>query len=205
MKVNLKYILLLIFIFGAIGISLPYSRPYFLPCTAFTLCIGAFYLLSVYKFNKYNIKIYASVFAFGFLVELLGVKSKLIFGVYTYGNALGIKCFDIPLVIGINWLLTSIMAFLAINHFRFSRKASILGAALLMVFYDCLIEPIAHKLDFWYWEHNTIPLQNFIAWFILGCLIQWFIHFYIPKVDEKRSIYYLVLSTLFFTILNFTL
>jgi putative membrane protein len=36
------------------------------------------------------------------------------------------------------------------------------------VLLDSLIEPIAMKFDYWQWADNTIPAQNYIAWWGLS-------------------------------------
>ena len=40
--------------------------------------------------------------------EILGVKFGIIFGDYEYGNALGYKIFEVPLLIGANWAILTI-------------------------------------------------------------------------------------------------
>ena len=41
----------------------------------------------------------------GFIFEIIGVKTGLIFGHYKYCNGLGTKVFDVPLIISLNWAL----------------------------------------------------------------------------------------------------
>ncbi len=52
----------------------------------------------------------------GFGVEVLGVHTGFPFGRYTYGPVLGWKLLEVPLVIGVNWLLL-IYAFFSIGNF----------------------------------------------------------------------------------------
>ena len=40
--------------------------------------------------------------------EILGVKFGVIFGDYEYGSALGLKIFDVPLLIGANWAILTV-------------------------------------------------------------------------------------------------
>ena len=39
----------------------------------------------------------------GYLFELLGIETGMVFGEYYYGPGLGLKLFGVPLIIGINW------------------------------------------------------------------------------------------------------
>ena len=47
------------------------------------------------------------IFLLGFVVEVVGVQTGLIFGSYSYGATLGVKLFDTPLLIGLNWIFVS--------------------------------------------------------------------------------------------------
>ena len=45
------------------------------------------------------------VFQAGYILELLGVTTGRIFGQYLYGNNLGFKIADVPVIIGLNWVM----------------------------------------------------------------------------------------------------
>ncbi len=133
----------------------------------------------------------------GFLVEWLGVATGVIFGEYAYGNALGWKLFDIPLLIGLNWLLLvyctgTIAAMVKIPWWL----QAVLGAAL-MVLMDVLIEPFAIRYDLWAWEGNVIPLQNYVAWFGVALLLQLPFH-YCRFAEKNRVAVALFISQLVF-------
>ena len=42
-------------------------------------------------------------FILGFITEVLGVNFGLVYGSYTYGENLGLKIFEVPLIICLNW------------------------------------------------------------------------------------------------------
>ena len=46
-----------------------------------------------------------SVTLIGYWIEVIGVHTSLIFGDYAYDTTLGFKVLDVPLMIGINWLM----------------------------------------------------------------------------------------------------
>ncbi len=119
-----------------------------------------------------NWKFYGSLLLIaliGFLLEVLGVKTEFIFGSYHYGQALGFKALSVPLLIGINWaiLLYCTSQFLRIKN----QILNALFGACLMVFLDFFIEQNAARFDFWYWKNSVIPLQNYIAWFIISFVL----------------------------------
>lgn len=104
----------------------------------------------------------------GYLIELAGIRTGLIFGAYRYGSGLGVKLAGVPLIIGLNWalLVFCISALLSgINRSVWIRAA--LGASLMVAF-DLLLEPVAIRFDFWSWDLGFIPLQNYLAWWLVS-------------------------------------
>ena len=90
------------------------------------------------------------IFLFGLIVEILGVNYGLFFGEYSYGANLGPKIYEVPYVIGFNWVLL-IIATGSVSYKIIKGKEiyKILFASFLMVLIDLLIEKSAPKLDFW--------------------------------------------------------
>lgn len=115
----------------------------------------------------------ALVLISSFLVEVLGVKTGLIFGNYQYGATLKPQIFNVPLAIGFAWLsmLLSSVAVLqgtwGLNAARNPWRLAFL-TAILMALFDFVMEPGAVKLQYWTWENGVIPLQNYAAWFFVS-------------------------------------
>ena len=107
----------------------------------------------------------------GFLVEVVGVNSGIIFGKYKYGEVLGFKLFNTPLLIGLNWFLLTYSAGCLVEKIRIGSffKASI--STFLLVLLDYLMEPVAMKHNFWSWHNGNIPEQNYIGWFFTSFLL----------------------------------
>jgi hypothetical protein len=110
----------------------------------------------------------ALVCAGGFLAEVAGVQTGAIFGHYAYGGVLGPKNWDTPWVIGVNWFTlicatTSVCAALSVPV-----PVRVGLAATLMMGLDVLIEPVAIDLGFWHWFGQPVPLQNYVAWWVIG-------------------------------------
>ncbi len=79
----------------------------------------------------------------------------------------------------------------------------IVDGASLAVLFDWLMEPVAVKLGFWTWHGDgTIPLYNYICWFIISILLLTIFHF--SKFDKKNkfAINLLLIQSLFFLILR---
>jgi uncharacterized membrane protein len=108
----------------------------------------------------------------GFLAEIVGVHTNLLFGHYQYGQALGPKLWQVPLVIAANWLLLVYVTGNLVQALTLAWWAKAGLAAGLMVLLDLLIEPVAVVLDFWTWEHYRIPAANYWGWLGVGLLLQ---------------------------------
>jgi len=149
-------------------------------------------------------KLVGICFLTGVGIEMLGVQTGLIFGSYQYGPVLGPKILGTPLMIGVNWTMLVYAAGSTINAVFKNQPIflkSLFGAAMLTTL-DFLIEPVAIMLDFWRWEHQVVPMQNYIAWFFvaLPLLAAYFI--ILKKTSNKVAILLLLLQFLFFGILQ---
>jgi bisanhydrobacterioruberin hydratase len=138
----------------------------------------------------------------GFGVEVLGVQTGFPFGEYSYGNVLGYKFWDTPLMIGINWvmLLLASRSLISVLNINATLINSALGATL-MVMLDYLIEPIAIRFDFWTWPGNEIPDSNYISWWIIAFLLHTFQDKFIPKFSNHTATALLIIQFLFFGVL----
>jgi putative membrane protein len=79
--------------------------------------------------------------------------------------------------------------------------ARVVAASLLMVALDLCIEPVAIALDFWTWQSDSVPIQNYLAWFITALALNSYM--LVGKVDFDVSTARLLwlLQSLFFVLL----
>lgn len=205
-KVNISIILLFIFhLVGVVGLSLSF-RELFLALTPFNLLLSlGLYIWANDDFSADFFKLCAVLFAIGYFVEVIGVNTGILFGEYTYSEALGFKVLNTPLMIGVNWILLSFSIFSVSNFFLKKKWPTILLASVLMVLMDVLIEPVAISLDFWSWAAVDIPLQNYVMWFIVSLIMNAIISFNRPKLDYRISFGLLLSQVLFFTLLSMSL
>lgn len=150
------------------------------------------------------------VFQAGYILELLGVSTGRIFGQYFYGNNLGFKLADVPVIIGLNWLMlcyvsmhvTSLIFKKLIKKTNINPIIEIALSAFLMVCIDILIEQVAPQLDFWYWKGNVIPLQNYTAWYIFAFAFMFVYHQLELPLQNKIAPWLYAFQLLFFTGMN---
>lgn len=198
-----SYSILVIFVFhliGAVGLCIPDLRDYFLLLTPFNLLLTLFILIWNSSFN--NLSKMLIIVVLGFVVELIGVKTEVLFGSYTYGTSLGYKLFDVPLIIGVNWLILVLGTKAIFQKYFDSKWVQIILGSTLMVLLDVLIEPVAIKLNFWQWENNVIPTQNFIMWFMVSLLMHWILSFKKTAIPYRLGLILIVSQAGFFSIIN---
>jgi len=169
----LTLILIIFYSVGLVGIGL--NPKEFAQLTPFNLLLTAFLLFKLHpeKDLLFFINL-LFVFVGAWFLEMIGVTTGLIFGNYQNGSALGFKLNQTPVIIGLNWIIVAYSSLQLVQTIalRFKQKIheifGALFAALFMVLLDMLIEPLAPKLDFWTWQNNHIPIQNYTAWFFFG-------------------------------------
>ena len=133
---------------GMIGLSTESYVSIFKSLVPYNLLI-TFLLCCFYISFQKNYKPMVLIAMIGFVIEVVGVKTGILFGEYYYGSVLGFKVLEVPLIIGLNWLVLSLATHSIIRVFLNNRFSIICTASLLMVLLDLLIEPVAIKLGFW--------------------------------------------------------
>lgn len=203
-KVNISLVVLLvIYLVGAIGHLFPYFRPLFLVLTPYNLIFTLLMFYILHSPIKMKIvRLSLIIFFIGLSVEIIGVKTGVLFGDYWYGSTLGFKIFEVPIIIGLNWVLLSLLANGIVTRFINNYLLSATVGAILMVLLDVLIEPIAVSLDYWKWETNEIPMQNYVMWFLTALVIQYMINKFKIRLNFKVSLSIFLVQLLFFAFLN---
>ena len=163
----------------------------------------ALFLWANSYFSIKLIKAIIVIYLIGVLAEVLGVRYNMIFGNYYYGNSLGPKVLEVPLIIGFNWLTLSFATY-GVSSYLFKNKTVItVFASILMVLTDYIIEPMAGALDFWYWVGGNIPIQNYFGWFFVSLIIHSILVKMNFKFNIKLCLALLLSQILFFTIQYF--
>ena len=185
---------------GIIGILYGNSE-WFISATPLNLSINFVLLLINCKGHKYFFPMVVLGFLTGMITEILGVQWGWIFGDYQYGDALGYKILGVPLLIGVNWsLLTIITGAIAQQFYQNIFMRIIIGVGL-MIFLDLLIEPIAPVLDFWVFDGGEAPLQNYIGWAAVALFLQAVFHYFKVSIVGWFPHQLYLLQIIFFTVL----
>jgi putative membrane protein len=117
----------------------------------------------------------AVVFIFSIIIENIGVISGIIFGRYRYGPVLQPFLGAVPLVIGFAWINT-IVPSMALAYKLLKKSDAVNNwlyaglIAVFMVLFDVVLEQAAIKLDYWTWKDGIVPIQNYVAWFMISLI-----------------------------------
>ena len=190
---------------GIIGIYF-FESTFFLRTSSVSILIPLF--LFCYRSNLTNkdVFLFASIFVIGYTAEFLGVNYQILFGDYSYGRSLGIKLFEVSLIIGCNWLLLALISQALIKRIFSNGWLIIIFSSLLMVFIDIYIEPVAPLLDFWEFKENIVPFSNYRDWFMVALIIQFILSYRNTQVNMFNwSLGYLIILVLFFSFFHFTI
>jgi bisanhydrobacterioruberin hydratase len=193
-----KDILFLVVVYAA-GIIGIHFNDSFLKLSFVSLIIPFVLFLIRLQPSLKNIFLLVVVFIVTFLAEWIGVNYGWIFGEYIYGDSLGFKIGGVPLMIGVNWVLLSIVSRQALFGFLTNKYLVALISPIVMLIIDLILEPIAPELRFWNWSNINVPISNYRDWFIVA-LISQFVLLNFKKNDKMIfwSIMYLIILTLFF-------
>ena len=211
MKANKKnisiFIIWLVHISGLLGMVF-YDLDFFAGYTSINLFLMSIILFANIKLNNKN-QIFSLllIFLIGMFSEIIGVNYGLIFGEYIYGNNLGFKLFGVPFLIGLNWvILTIICANIASILIKNNSiiQIIILGT-LLMLLMDFVMEPIAPKLDLWKFKNLVVPTSNYIGWLIISILTQTIYNIQFKEKEVKLSFNLYTAIFTFFVSLNLIL
>ncbi len=214
------FIALLFYISGAIGILFTPYKQWFISATPFLLLLMAALLIITHPEKNSSFFIFLLlVFVAGMASEMLGVNTGLLFGNYSYGIILGKKINGVPLIIGVNWFIiiycagtiTSKIENWILNKMSDEMQIStalqffsfIIDGALLITFFDWVMEPVAQRLGFWKWIPNEqIPFYNYMCWFFISALL--LIAFRQMKVYKHNpfAVHLFIIQLLFFLVLR---
>lgn len=204
---NKKVSIIIIWLFhlsGLLGL-LYIDKNLFASLTPLNLFISTT-LLFVNQTNATRMKFFIvfAIFFVGMIAEILGVQYGLIFGNYEYGNNLGLKLLGVPILIGFNWVvLTVICGSISSKIFKKSKVLSIIFGITLMLLIDITLEPIAPVLDYWEFSGSKAPLQNYIGWGITSLITQTLYQYFYKTKEFIFSINLFIAQFLFFLGFNF--
>ena len=200
----LSLMLLIFYTVGLFGINSSW-REEFLSLSFFNLLLSFSVLLLAQKKHTINFYVFLVLaFVVGMTAEWIGVHTGRLFGSYTYGQNLGPTWWGVPPIIGINWAMLTIISASCVAFLRWNWLIKAFLGALLMLFLDLLIEPVAIQIDYWTW-HGEIPIYNYVTWFLIALFLHgWYFKTNLAEPNKVAIVLY-NLQVVFFGTLLITL
>jgi putative membrane protein len=209
-------------LFHAIGLSgiLWFDRELFTAATAFNLMLMFVLILFTHgKITTGFLIFFLVAFVIGIGVEIIGTETGILFGDYSYGNVLGPKIRQVPIMIGFNWfiviyccgmfvqrLLTKIIDRMAEETEKPKQAiralSVIIDGATIAVLFDWIMEPVAVQLGYWSWETMEIPFLNYVCWFLVSCMLMAVFHYARFQKQNKFAVNLLLIQMMFFLLLR---
>lgn len=211
----LIYILVIIFSVGVIGHIIILDL--MITLTPITLFVVNSLVLYVFIQNQNNIGkkksivILSIIFLITLIIEIIGEKTGAIFGRYAYGDILSynlLEIFNVPLIIGFNWVMVILSATALSQKIVLNDYLQIPVTGMIAVAFDYVLEPVAIRLGYWFWldefgfSIREIPLENYIAWFLISSFFAFVIKKFNLNLKGNFLIYYFFCQLFFFQILN---
>lgn len=181
-------LLAIFFSVGLVGMLLPATNGFFLQLTPLALVLS-FTVLALSDESKQRGKLIAYllfIYLSSYAIEVAGVHTGLLFGAYSYGDNLGVKLWETPLIIGANWFFLVYTTAAIFERIRMRGAMKILMASLSMLVYDIVMEQVAPRMDMWSWKEVAVPLQNYATWFAIA--ISFHIGLQLLKIKIKNGL-----------------
>jgi uncharacterized membrane protein len=164
------------YIVGLILFAVPVTRELFISITSITLLLVIAIVFFFHKqWNTKTIIVFGAIIILSFLLEMMGVSIGKPFGMYQYDNGLGLKIFNTPIIIGLNWLFLVYATQAIANNITSITTTKIIIGSLLMVMYDLIMEYVAPTMNMWHFTTTYPPISNFVTWFLAAFFFHTFL------------------------------
>lgn len=115
----------------------------------------------------------------GFAVEALGVHTGFPFGRYRYDGGLGPALFDVPVVVGLAWLMMAHPCVVVAERVARNAVARVAAAAVGLAGWDVFLDPQMVDARHWHWSDpsphlpgvDRIPLSNLGGWLLVATVV----------------------------------
>jgi putative membrane protein len=150
-----------------------------------TATVVVFFLASaahawVYRGVAWTLAMVAVTAVGGLVAELVGTQTGLLFGDYTYSDALGPALVGtVPVAVPLAWTMMAYPAYVVGTTLaRPAWLVGLVGGWVLMA-WDLFLDPMMVDLGAWTWQSTDpevpgvpgIPATNFAGWFVVGTLM----------------------------------
>ena len=202
-----RYLSVGLIVFFAVGVAGHRSavlRPLMMQLTPVALLLtAAVVAVAVVRERNARVALWAiAACGVGFALEVVGVATGAPFGRYGYGDLLGPRLAGVPLIIGATWGVVSLgCASFASRVLRNPFAAAALAGAAAAGF-DWVLEPFAVSSGYWAWSGGSIPLRNFLVWFVVVAAFAFIYARGKPRLESWVASIAILIQLAFFAVLR---
>lgn len=186
---TLQWIMMGFFALGFVGLAIPYTFPFFVLLTPLAIVVALGMLIMGHQ-RPLDWRFFTAmgiVFVLSYVVELLKVHVFFLENVFVFGDSFGPVLLNIPLLIGLCWVALIYICAAIAERLKTNTVMKVLAASGLVVFFDIVVELVAHKLDFWYWMWE-IPFWNYLMWFVAALVMFTIIKLFKVNIENKLAL-----------------
>ena len=177
------------FALGFVGLAIPYTFPFFVLLTPLAIVVALGMLIMGHQ-RPLDWRFFTAmgiVFVLSYVVELLKVHVFFLENVFVFGDSFGPVLLNIPLLIGLCWVALIYICAAIAERLKTNTVMKVLAASGLVVFFDIVVELVAHKLDFWYWMWE-IPFWNYLMWFVAALVMFTIMKLFKVNIENKLAL-----------------
>ena len=191
---------IIFYLVGITGMTIPALHPLFIQLIPLALLLSAGYIIYFHKggYRLRTVVAFLLIFILGMGAEIAGTNTGLVFGNYWYGSSLGIGIFSVPLMVGVNWMFMVYSSSALFHQVKIPAGLKVVSASFVMVIYDLVLEQSAPMMDMWYWENDTVPFQNYLAWFALALVFHSLLKIFRVNTGNPVAVAILICQFMFF-------
>lgn len=189
---------------GMIGFAIPATQHIFMALVPWHLLLmGIFIIISHTPFSKRFLLFFMLAYTLTFFAEWAGVHTNWFFGSYYYGHTMGLKLWDIPLIMGVTWFLLIYSAGVLMQRSRIQHVLlRVIIGSVILVLLDLLIEPVAMRFDYWHWAGGIVPVKNYWCWLVVSAVMLSAFEAFRLKKQSLVAPVLLLMQFVFFGVLN---
>jgi putative membrane protein len=141
--------------------------------------------------TRYAITYLFFTFFFALTIEHIGVMTQWPFGNYSYSGDLGLKIFEVPLVVPFAWIMMAHPVLTAAR--RIAGHWVFLYGGFALAAWDLFLDPMMVAEGRWTWVvtgahvpfQPEIPLSNTFGWLLSGMFLIGVLHLITPRDKRK--------------------
>jgi len=141
--------------------------------------------------TRYALTYLFFTFFFALTIEHIGVMTQWPFGNYLYSGDLGLKIFEVPLVVPFAWIMMAHPVLTAAR--RIAGNWVFLYGGIALAAWDLFLDPMMVAEGRWTWVvtgahvpfQPEIPLSNTFGWLLSGMFLIGVLHLITPRDKRK--------------------